>query len=182
MVKEKKVRLFTALSVPESCKEKLQSIVDRNIEGRWLHPDDLHITLRFLGDIPQDRLPEIQERISRVKRSCFHVEVGGLDIFRLKKQVIFWAGVQSTRKLTALAGDINEKLMPLGFDMPTKPFIPHVTLARLKSDQGLENLIKIHEKTVSCRWQAVSFGLFQSTESEEKSIYYKRLAEYPLNS
>ena len=177
---DKKVRLFTALRVPAEFTAAVKKLSRKGLEAHWLPPDDLHITLRFLGDLPLERVPEIRQVLDRVRRPRFSVDTGGLGRFDLKKQSVLWAAVQSTRKLTALAGDINEVLAPLGFEMPVKPYVPHVTLARLKSSKGLDSYIKQHEKALSFHWQACSFGLYYSAPPDEKGNRYRSLSEFPL--
>lgn len=174
------VRLFTALPVPAGTREVLQSLPRSGLDASWTPPDDLHITLRYLGPVPEDNLPAIGEALARVRRPSFHVEVQGLGTFNSGRQPVLWAAVQSARKLTALAGDINEVLAPLGFEMPNKPFTPHITLARLKQPKGLESWIGKHGSRVSARWQAESFTLYLSAEPDEQSRRYRALATWPL--
>ena len=174
------MRLFTALPVPGEARAMLQSLPRSDLDARWTSSDDLHITLRYLGPVPEDSLPAIGEALARVRRPSFHVEVQGLGTFSGGRHPVLWAAVQSTRKLTALAGDINEALAPLGFEMPNKPFTPHITLARLNQPKGLESWIGKHERRVSARWQANSFTLYLSAEPDEQSRRYRALATWPL--
>lgn len=173
------IRLFVALPVPAPVSERLQALPRKGLDAHWTAADDLHITLRFLGEVQPGLLPAIGEALAKVRRPAFHVEMQGLGTFSGRRPVL-WAAVQSTRKLTALAGDINEVLAPLGFEMPNKPFRPHITLARLQQPKGLESWISRHEKSVSASWQAVAFGLYRSAEPDERRNRYTRLAAIPL--
>ncbi len=138
--------------------------------------------MRFIGEAPEDRLPAIKEALARVRRGPFQIEMKGLGVFDGGRQAVLWAGLPSERKLTALAGDINEILAPLGFEMPNKPYKPHITIARLKDSRGLEPYLKKHGKKIAARWQATSFGLYLSASPDEHSRRYRLLEAYPLFS
>ncbi len=172
-----------ALPVPPAAHRTLQALPRRGLNAPyWTAPDDLHITLRFLGDIPATQEQAITDRLADIKRPAFTIEVAGLDTFHLRRQTILWAAVQSTRKLTALAATINETVEPLGFDMPVKPYIPHITLARLKPAPGLAAYISRYEKTVKTRWRADSFTLFRSGQPDKNDNCYKVLTTFPLQA
>jgi len=177
---EKNLRLFVALSIPAAAARQLQDLPRKGIDANWTPSGDLHITLRFLGEVVESRLPEITEALERVRRPAFHVEMQGLGAFDGGRQSVLFAAVQSTRKLIALAGDINEVLARLGFEMPRKPFMPHVTLARLKDRRGLDAYVGRHGKQLQTSWQAASFGLYLSADPDENRRRYTQLAEFPL--
>jgi 2'-5' RNA ligase len=174
-----KCRLFVALPVPDSLKQIAARLPRKGLDARWTAPDDLHITIRFLGDVEPGNIPAIEQALSRVRRAPFYVDVRGLGVFENDRQTVFYANVESTRKLTALCADITDVLTPLGFDFGTRPFIPHVTLARTGGGD-LDAYIKRHEKQVVAHWQACDFALMQSAKSNEKGRYYNLLSIHPL--
>lgn len=175
-----KERLFIALPVSPALKEQLCALPHKGLEARWTHPDDLHITLRFLGDIPAGQADEIRNLLPRIRRPSFNIEVAGMDYFQTGRQVILWAAVRSTRKLTALAADINEIMAPLGFEMPNKPYVPHVTIARMKRPAGLERYIGQHGAHIKDSWTAEEFALYRSAAPDEKGSRYSKLKTYFL--
>lgn len=175
-----KARFFVALGVPAEAGIRLAGIPRAGIDGHWNHPDDLHITLRFLGDIDPARIPEIREALARVRRPPFGVEVGGLGFFDQKRGAVLYARVDSTRKLNALCGDITDMLAPLGFDFGMREFVPHITLARLRTRHGLSQYIEKQEKNVVLRWEAAAFGLMQSVPPDTVGRHYRTLDRYPL--
>ncbi|MCB9990129.1 MAG: RNA 2',3'-cyclic phosphodiesterase [Rhodospirillales bacterium] len=174
------VRLFTALPVPEQAKTILDALPRGVLDARWTHPDDLHITLRFLGDVEAAAVPGIIERLDRVRRSSFHVTLSGLGFFNTAHQTVLWAGVGSTRKITALCAEINEQLEPLGFDMPHKPYIPHMTVARLNKNRSVEQYCAVHENKVRLDWRASVFHLYCSGDMNENAGRYRVLQSYAL--
>ena len=178
---ENKIRLFTAISAPQEVRKQYERLPEKYLKNpRWLHPDDLHITIRFLGDIDADMIPEIKDVLGQVRRFSFRIEMQGMDSFKLKRQAVLWAAIQSTRKLTALTGDVNEKLATLAFEMPAKPYVPHVTLARLKQSHGLETYIKVFGNQMKAAWNCKSFGLYRSSPPDEAGKRYEIISEYPL--
>src|SRR5258708_6408999 len=74
------------------------------------------------------------------------VEAGGLGVYENRRQAVLHVRVDSTRKLTALCGDITDGLTPLGFDFGARPFVPHITRARLKDSHGIGQYIEKHDK------------------------------------
>lgn len=174
------IRLFVALGVPADVARRLADIPRTGIEGRWNHPDDLHLTLRFLGDIDPLRVSEIREALGRVRRPSFGVEVGGLGFFDQKRGAVLYARVDSTRKLNALCGDVTDALTPLGFEFGLREFVPHITLARLKNARGLAQYLDTKGRISPLRWQALEFGLMQSGPPDAAGRHYRTLARYPL--
>ncbi len=175
-----KIRLFAALTLPQSVKDTLTALPHKGLDARWSKADDMHITLRFLGEVDPAQLPDIKAALDRVRRAPFNIELGGLGAFQEGRQPVLWADVQSTRKLTALTAEINAALEPLGFEMPRKPFRPHVTLARLNKPQGLEAFQQKNSSKVRASWQAASFGLYLSAAPDEKGSVYRELQGYRL--
>ena len=175
-----KTRLFVALPVSDPFRDLAAALPRQGLDARWTHPDDLHITIRFLGDIDPERAGQATEALERVRRPPFHVDIAGLDIFDNRRNTVLYARVESTRKLTALCGDVTDALAPLGLDFGARPFIPHVTLARLNGQQGLESYIRRHAKAVTAHWQAASFALMRSSALDENGRHYNILSEYAL--
>ena len=103
---------------------------------RWVPLDQLHLTLRFFGDITSEAAGEVARRLEDTfSRDCaFYVEVCGLDLFydRGKRPVVLWAGMGSDKQLTHMRGRLDEALEGIGLPGINKRFKPHLTLARIK--------------------------------------------------
>jgi len=166
-------RLFIALPVPEAAKDILAAVPHKTTDGQWISRDDFHITLRYLGDVPIRTIPALEESLTQIKRPAFNITVEGLGVFDAHQPAILWAAIPSTRKITALVGAINEKLSSLGFDMPTKPYIPHITLGRLASPHSIKDYIKKNTQHVQSHWKVTNFGLFTSAASEQGQKHYQ---------
>lgn len=174
-----RIRLFVALPVPPF--DALLKLPREYQTGRWTNESDLHVTLRFLGDVVSDRLADIEDALARVRRLRFGIEARGLGVFEKDRQNILYAKIESVRKLTTLCADVTDALTPLGFDFGPRPFNPHITLARFPARQLLDDYIARHGSRVHASWRADDFRLMQSSGSDEKGRHYKTIAEYPLS-
>jgi len=135
------IRSFIAIELPQQVKEGLAGLRNKleRIEHKfvkWVDPDGIHLTLKFLGNIPFKRVMEIKEAIEEAVQgvSPFRLEICGLGAFPNFKQIrVFWIGVGGDLdKLSALQRQIDSALNPLGFTPEAHPFVPHLTLARIK--------------------------------------------------
>ena len=104
----------------------------------WVGTHALHVTVKFLGDTPEDQIEAIRDAIIRKLKSMmsFVIELQGFGVFpHSKAPRIFWMGITSgSEQLLSVANHIEEGLVPLGFPKEGKPFHPHVTLARIRKD------------------------------------------------
>lgn len=177
-----KIRLFVALAVPEQLKKQIKSLPETLLDFKnRTHPDDLHITLRFLGETEPDQLGRIEQALNEVRApSAFNIEVSGLDRFGKKDKAVLYAAVPSLRKIALLVDDISRRLEPLGFVRESKPYIPHVTIARLRSERNVEDYIRRFGPRVRCQWKAAAFHLMKSAAVEEEAKRYSILRSYEL--
>jgi 2'-5' RNA ligase len=135
------IRSFVAIELPEEAKKGL-SRLRRELERdehrfvKWVEPGGIHLTLKFLGNIPSKRVAEITEAIGKATQgiSPFHLEISGIGAFPSAKQVrVFWVGVGGeVDKLSRLQQNVDSALAALGFAKEERPFVPHLTLARIR--------------------------------------------------
>jgi RNA 2',3'-cyclic 3'-phosphodiesterase len=104
----------------------------------------------------------------------------GWAYFDNPRQAVLYAHIDGTRKLNALCGDVTDVLTPLGFDFGIRPFIPHITLARLNDKRGIGEYIERHDKFAHGQWRAESFSLMRSGGRDSRGRKYTALAQYPL--
>jgi len=141
------VRTFVALLIPPSWIEHLARL-ERDLGGRmsglsWVKPGNMHITIRFLGDLGDSGVRRAGESARRGAEShaAFPARLGGAGAFpTMDRPRVLWAGLaEGAEQATALARSVNLELQQDGFGPPDKPFRPHVTLARVRERaQGLE--------------------------------------------
>lgn len=125
------LRLFTALEIPLTLRQRL-SVLQKGLEGvRWVEPEDFHITLRFLGDIPEDLAADADDALAQIPFTPFDVEIEGVGAFGGPKPHAIYAGVKPSAELTLLQSRQESAMRRIGLPPETRNFTPHVTLARL---------------------------------------------------
>ena len=134
------VRAFVAVDLPEDVERAMgaaaQSLRDARIEGlRIVRPEGIHLTLKFLGDVPESRVDEIGHAVSEsvAGHQRFEVSTGGFGAFpNTRRPQVLWVGLAGRLEpLMGLQADVDAALSRLGFQTETRPFHPHLTLARL---------------------------------------------------
>ena len=135
------IRSFIAIELPEEAKEglaRLRKELERDEHKfvKWVDPGGIHLTLKFLGNIPSKRVTEITEAIKEAAQgiSPFHLEISGLGAFPSIRQArVLWVGIGGeVDKLSRLQKNIDSALAALGFAKEERPFVPHLTLARIR--------------------------------------------------
>jgi 2'-5' RNA ligase len=134
------IRCFIAIEIPETIQNQLariQGTLRNQIQkASWVKPSNIHLTLKFLGDVDPEDLESIGEAIEEVaiRHRNFSLRIGGLGAFpNFARPRVMWTGVKvGGERVSALAQDINVALSYCGFSLDTKSFNPHLTIARLK--------------------------------------------------
>jgi RNA 2',3'-cyclic 3'-phosphodiesterase len=181
------MRLFTAIDLPAEVVRNLESLLDRlrpAARARWSPPVNLHITTRFIGEWPAERLPELEAALTALP-GCgpIPMRVRKLGFFpNPHAPRVFWAGVEASPGLPVLALETDRALGTLGLQPEGRPFSPHLTLARIKEPVPLQRLREAIAALPSLEFgdfAADRFHLYQSRLSPAGSVYTK-LAEFPL--
>lgn len=186
-LREMRMRLFTAIDLPPAVLRNLARLVDRlrpYARLRWQPADNFHITTKFIGEWPEQRLEEITEALRRLPaRSPFRVAVRGLGWFPNERAPrVFWTGVEAEAGLAELARETEDALSELGVGREGRPFAPHLTLARVKERVPLEALKRVVAELPSREFgefTVESFFLYLSELRPQGSVYTK-LQEFPF--
>src|SRR5882762_7812623 len=129
------MRIFIGIDLDPEVRARIERFLE-GVEGfaseaRWVQPESLHITLKFIGEQPSERVEAITERLRRVEGSAFKIRAGGYGFFPTAKAPrVFWIGVNAGPQLAELAGSIDMATAELGIPREDRPFSPHLTLAR----------------------------------------------------
>src|SRR5438552_13801406 len=126
------MRLFVALDIDESIRVKIvrfmESMREFAPDVRWVKPESLHVTLKFIGE--QTTVEEIKHSLSQIRAASFEMTFRGYGFFPNPKSArVFWLGIESGTQLSNLAKAADETLVPLGIAKETHAFSPHLTLA-----------------------------------------------------
>lgn len=160
------MRAFIAIDIAQDIKEKIGSLIKElssPSDGiKWVRPENLHITLKFLGEVKEERLTGIiavLKDIANVSRP-FSLRIGGVGTFPEKKRPrVIWIGVEDSEQLLTLQKEIDKRLCSLGFHSEDRPFTGHITIARLKEGAKTERLF---EKLSPLKQK--DFGFIEVTE------------------
>jgi 2'-5' RNA ligase len=140
------IRSFVAIELPEEAKKglaRLRKQLERDEHKfvKWVDPRGIHLTLKFLGNIPSKRVTEITEAMGKAVEgiSPFRLEISGLGAFpSLKQARVLWVGIGGELdQLSTLQQNIDSVLAALGFAREERPFVPHLTLARVREGASL---------------------------------------------
>jgi 2'-5' RNA ligase len=132
------MRLFIALDIPADVRAGLTNYMERAralaSEARWARVEGLHVTLKFVGHVDDALVEQIKAALRSVKAAPFEVKFTGVGFFPNPGTArVFWAGVDGDDHLPRLAASIDAALEKMGFTRETKPYHPHLTLARTSS-------------------------------------------------
>jgi 2'-5' RNA ligase len=189
------VRSFIAIELPDELKAGLTQLQSRLKLGeqswvKWVDSHSIHLTLKFLGSIAVGRIDEITKAIEEAAQGIppFHLEVKDLGVFpNLRRVQVAWVGISGEiDKLNQLQQRIESNLARLGFAPESRPFTPHLTLARLRAQaspnerQRFGQLIAGTEFGTAYSIKVDSINLMRSQLTREGAIY-SRISSVRLN-
>ena len=190
-----KLRIFVAIPLPESLLDQLGDVQYR-LQGkvphrsvRWVRPQGVHLTLKFLGDTPQDRIPTVQEALKVVARNAptCRLAAEGLGCFPSPRRPrVLWVGVsEPTGRLKALYKAVEEAMTSLGYRPERHSFTPHLTLGRVRRGASREDKRQIGEAITGttvdrlATFVADRFTLIRS-DLKPSGAVYTTLETFPL--
>lgn len=177
------IRLFAALEVPPEIGQDLVRRQQGLPGARWSPPDNLHITLRFFGELQEPVAADLDAELARVRVEPFDVALEGVGSFGEGRQLsAVWAGVRESEALRLLAARCDSAARRAGLKSDARVYRPHVTLAYLRRHVDQDRVaawIGAHNLLASPPWRATWFGLYSSWRTGEGSRYDLE-REYPL--
>ncbi|MDC0033347.1 RNA 2',3'-cyclic phosphodiesterase [Alphaproteobacteria bacterium] len=176
------IRLFVALVLPEECCEALSRMCRGVRDARWIREQSFCLTLRFIGEVGEPRLPEIADALSRVENKNFMLTLSGIGHFQIGRRIrSLWAGTEPCDALVQLQNRVDAALRGAGVPPSGRKFTPHVTLARLKNGtaQQVGPWIEANALFRADPFPVNQFVLFESYLSHTGAIY-SPVAEIPL--
>lgn len=162
------MRLFIAIDPPEEIREQLSRLCTGVEAARWVRREQLHLTLRFLGEQPQGALEDIKSALGCVTFAPLTLALCGVGIFPLGKPryaKVLWAGIEPAQPLREIKARIDQALLPAGAPPDEeRTFSPHITLARFKQppERDLNFWLQSHYSLASSKFQATAFTLYAS--------------------
>jgi 2'-5' RNA ligase len=198
------MRIFIGIDLDPEVRTRIERFIE-GVEGfapdaRWARPESLHITLKFIGEQPPERVEAITERLRGVESSPFEIRAAGHGFFPTAKAPrVFWIGIHAGPQLPELAEDIDIATAELGIPREDRPYSPHLTLARAggrrrsgppkgRTGDGSNAKFAVLEKRLTAMGEldfgtmtAHEFILYQSQLSPAGSRYTK-LQRFPMKT
>lgn len=174
-------RLFVAIRPPAAIRGLLLGAMGGISGARWQSEDQLHLTLRFVGEVDRHRAGDIHAALGGIHHAPFEIALNGIGAFERRGQPdAVWAGVAPHEPLKGLHKKVDAALIRVGIAPDERAYLPHITLARLKRSSGpVGNLLEQSGGLSSPPFTVDSFALFESDLTEEAAVY-SIIERYPL--
>jgi RNA 2',3'-cyclic 3'-phosphodiesterase len=168
------IRLFVAIELPEAVRDRLVSLQGGVPGARWVNDDQLHLTLRFIGEVDENVAHDVDDALSQIRAPAFELELSGVGEFGGKNPRALWAGVRASGALTHLQKKVETALQRIGLEPEPRKFSAHVTLARLRSAprEKVAAFLAHHGLFASAPFKIQRFVLFSSHQGSGGSVYH----------
>ena len=163
-------RLFLSIDLPDYLKERLSQLKEDCKGFHWVRPELMHITLKFIGDMPGQFQSKIEEAIDPIEVQSFMIPIEGLGVFpHMGKPHAIWVGVKNGHPhLYQLQKKIEDALFSIGIEPERRIYVPHITLARVSnaSPETVRQYLKRNAEFATAPMKIESFDLLRSEEIE----------------
>ena len=175
-------RLFVAIRPPEAICDLLIDAMDDSADFRWQDEDQLHLTLRFIGEVDRPVANDLADALGRVRAQSMELRIAGTGRFEQRSNGALWAGIEPKPPLSALAAKIERACLGVGLEPERRAFHPHITLARWKGRRAREvaDFLDRSRGLSSPPFTASDFSLFESQLSRH-GAHYEEVASFPLD-
>jgi 2'-5' RNA ligase len=183
------MRTFVAIDIPDEIRSRIEVLIAtlRRVPAnvRWSRPEALHITLKFLGEIPAENVDTVKLALhSLPDADPVTIRIAGAGFFPSERTPrVLWLGIESGPELGTVAAAIEQRLVPLGVPPDERPFSPHLTLGRIRAANGMALLRDILSRQGALSmgsFTASEFFLYESQLAPGGSIY-RKLARFSLS-
>lgn len=176
------MRLFVALNLPDDVRRPLWDAIgplrERELPVTWVRPENVHVSLKFLGEVDDARAPEIAAALTRAVHGArgIPMHIDGFGVFPdYRRPHVIWAGVEPEPALELLQHEVERVFAPLGFPTEARAFRPHLTLGRAKRDAKPRDFSGLEDALAAALFTATTVvagvDLMQSTLQPGGSVY-----------
>lgn len=175
-------RLFVAIRPPAAIREQLLDLMEGVRGARWQDEDQLHLTLRFIGEVDRHQAEDIVAALGAIHHPCFEIALAGIGSFdRRGEATVLWVGVTPHEPLKALHNKVDQALVRVGVAPDRRAYLPHITLARLNRSTGpIDTLLQGSGGITSPPFAVDEFRLYESDLTPDGAIY-SVVERYPLD-
>jgi 2'-5' RNA ligase len=175
-------RLFVAIRPPEEVRDLLIDAMDDSPALRWVGDEQLHLTLRFIGEVERPVANDIAAALNRIRFPSFDLQAVGVGRFEQRNGGALWAGVQPKDPVVALAAKVERALQQAGLEPERRAFSPHITLARWnrRNAEAVDSFLRRNADLRSEPFMVREFILFESKLSRH-GAHYEEIASFHLS-
>lgn len=174
-------RLFVAIRPPEPIRDLLIDAIDESPDFHWQSEDQLHLTLRFIGEVERPLANDLAEGLRRIRANQFELCIKGVGTFERRAGGALWAAVEPKLEVTGLAAKVERVCQENGIEAEHRAFHPHITLARWKGRRSREVQAFLERTRGLCSepFDVAEFILFESRLSRH-GAHYEPVMSYKL--
>src|SRR5437763_730337 len=175
-------RLFVAIRPPEDVRDLLIDAMDDSPDFRWQDEEQLHLTLRFAGEVDRPVADDLAGALCDVRARRFSARINGVGRFEQRNSGALWAGVEPKEPAGALATKVERVCQSVGLEPERRAYHPHITLARWKGrrTREVQSFLERRRVLISEPFEIAGFTLFESRLSRH-GAHYEAVADYPLS-
>jgi 2'-5' RNA ligase len=175
-------RLFVAIRPPEEIRDLLLDAMDDSADFRWQSDEQLHLTLRFVGEVDRPLADDLAAELARIHSPAFELRINGTGRFEQRSSGALWAGVEPREAVAVLAAKVERACIAVGLEPERRAFHPHITLARWKGRRNHEvaRFLTSTRGLASEPFAVREFILFESRLSKH-GAHYEEVARYALS-
>lgn len=174
-------RLFVAIRPPEDIRDLLVDAMDNSPDFRWQDDEQLHLTLRFIGEVDRPVADDLADGLSRIHAEKFELRIDDVGRFEQRNSGALWAGVEPKEPVAALAAKVERVCHKIGLEPERRAFHAHITLARWKGRRTREvaGFLESNRGLKSQPFEVAEFTLFESRLSRH-GAHYEAVGTYSL--
>lgn len=174
-------RLFVAIRPPEAIRDLLIDAMDDSPELGWVSDDNLHLTLRFIGEVERPLADDVAAALGRIRSPGFALRISGVGRFDRRSGGALWAGVEPREPVAALAAKVERACASAGLAPERRAFHPHITLARWnrRSATLADSFAERRRALASQPFEIADFILYESRLSRH-GAHYEEVERYAL--
>lgn len=185
------IRCFIAINLPDRIRSSIDSLITElrktGADVSWVPAERIHLTLKFLGNTDNAMIPEITERLSKKLShySAFYIKIVGVGSFPSEKRPrVLWVGIENSAVLNSIWKDMDAELAELGFQSEDRPFSPHLTIGRVRSQRGTAGMLNSFAERRGTDFGAFEVRSIQVMRSELKpaGAEHTSIAEIPIGA
>jgi len=175
-------RLFVAIRPPEAVCDLLIDIMEESADLNWASDENLHLTLRFIGEVERPLADDIAEALRRIRSDSFDLRIAGIGTFNRRSGGALWAAVAPKEPVAALAAKVDRACVAAGLQPERRAFHPHIALARWRGRRTseLERVLSSNGALASEPFEVTGFTLFESHLSRH-GAHYQAVAHYRVD-